>query len=249
MAVSPAQLASYTADHEHTIPYDTSPRHLAGPGDPRHVTHALLSAGWRVTSADGDPRIPLTAPTGEHQLRLDPFGSRYWRIDTDDGPWQASFSQTVPAEIIAGLTDRLTGRQQPAGPGAWQRMVEAGWRVDRDPDGTAPPFPLTAARSGPSAPGSERIPNCRSGGSKSRPRTAARRSGTSGSARPRSTSSTVWPSSSSPPPPSYAADGNPLTPPPGKRRAACPPRTWSRPTSPGSTPSARRPRRRAEPHA
>ncbi|MEU8543211.1 DUF317 domain-containing protein [Streptomyces sp. NPDC048717] len=139
MAVSPAQRASYTADYEHTIPYDTSPRHLAGPGDPRHVTHALLAAGWRLTSADGDPRVVVTAPAGEHQLRLDPFGSRYWRVDTD-GPWQASFSQTVPAEIIAGFTDRLTGRQQPAGPGPWQRMVEAGWRVDCNPDGTGIAF-------------------------------------------------------------------------------------------------------------
>ncbi|MCZ4103661.1 hypothetical protein O3W51_47220 [Streptomyces sp. H39-C1] len=52
--MSARQLAAFASTHAWQIPFDTSPRHLAGPGDARHVTHGLAAAGWTPTS---DPLI------------------------------------------------------------------------------------------------------------------------------------------------------------------------------------------------
>lgn len=137
MAVSPAQRASYAADHLSKIPFHSSPRHLAGPGDPRHVTHALLAAGWTITSAPGDPRLVLTGPDhARHRLRFDPLKHSYWQIDAADRSWYASFDRMVPAEIVAGFTDRLIGGPRRKDLGPWQRMTRAGWTVERRPNGT-----------------------------------------------------------------------------------------------------------------
>ncbi|MFG2488002.1 DUF317 domain-containing protein [Streptomyces virginiae] len=137
MAVGPAQRASYANDHHTKIPFETAPRHLAGPGDPRHVTHALLAAGWTLTSAPGDPRIALTGPDeARHQMVIDPFASgSWWRIRSVDWTWYASFDRMVPAEIIAGFTDRLLEGPRRGDAGPWERMEAAGWTVDRHPDG------------------------------------------------------------------------------------------------------------------
>ncbi|MFB7257905.1 DUF317 domain-containing protein [Streptomyces nojiriensis] len=138
MAVSPAQRASYASDHHTKIPFETAPRHLAGPGDPRHVTHALLAAGWTLTSAPGDPRIALTGPNeARHQMVIDPFASgSWWRIHSVNWTWNASFDRMVPAEIIAGFTDRLLDGPRRGEPGPWEYMQKAGWSVDLRPDGT-----------------------------------------------------------------------------------------------------------------
>ncbi|GAA3903932.1 DUF317 domain-containing protein [Streptomyces gulbargensis] len=137
MAVSRAQRASYADDHRSKIPFHTSPRHLAGPGDPRHVTHALLAAGWRIASAPGDPRTVLTGPDHDrHQLVLDPFAGSCWRIQPADWSWYASFDRMVPAEIIAGFTDRLIDTPRQADTDPWQLMEKAGWTVEQRPDGT-----------------------------------------------------------------------------------------------------------------
>ncbi|WP_327386812.1 DUF317 domain-containing protein [Streptomyces sp. NBC_01207] len=138
MAVSPAQRASYASDHHTKIPFETTPRHLAGPGDPRHVTHALLAAGWTLASAPGDPRIALTGPDeGRHQMVIDPFASgSWWRIHSVDWTWNASFDRMVPAEIIAGFTDRLFDGPRRGDTGPWGHMQKAGWSVELRPDGT-----------------------------------------------------------------------------------------------------------------
>lgn len=137
MAVSPAQRASYADDHRSKIPFHTAPRHLAGPGDPRHVTHALLAAGWSIASAPGDPRTVLTGPDqARHQLVLDPFASPCWRIQSADWSWYASFDRMVPAEIIAGFTDGFIGTPRRTDTGPWQLMAQVGWTVERRPDGT-----------------------------------------------------------------------------------------------------------------
>lgn len=138
MAVSPAQRASYANDHHTKIPFETAPRHLAGPGDPRHVTHALLAAGWTLTSAPGDPRISLTGPDeGRHHMVIDPFASgSWWRLHSVDWTWNASFDRMVPAEIIAGFTDRLFDGPRRDDTGPWEHMQKAGWSVDLRPDGT-----------------------------------------------------------------------------------------------------------------
>ncbi|MFF7337400.1 hypothetical protein ACFZAT_08660 [Streptomyces sp. NPDC008163] len=37
--------AAFARTHATQLLHDTSPRHLAGPGDARHVTHGLAAAG------------------------------------------------------------------------------------------------------------------------------------------------------------------------------------------------------------
>ncbi|MFJ8159476.1 DUF317 domain-containing protein [Streptomyces sp. NPDC096136] len=152
MAVSPAQRASYSNDHHTTIPFEKSPRALAGPGDPRHVTHALLASGWTLTSAPGDPRITLTGPDeARHQMAIDPFASGSpWRIQAADLTWYASFDRMVPAEITAGFTDGLLDGPRRDETGPWEHMQKAGWAVEHQPDGTgqalspAPGLPIRA---------------------------------------------------------------------------------------------------------
>ncbi|MFI8103417.1 DUF317 domain-containing protein [Streptomyces sp. NPDC086023] len=137
MALSPAQRASYIADRNSKIPFFSAPRHLAGPGDPRHVTHPLLAAGWSVTSAPGDPRTVLTGPDqARHRLILDPLSTSYWQIEAADWTWNAAFGRMVPAEIVAGFTDRLLDGPRRSDVGPWARMEKAGWAVERRPDGT-----------------------------------------------------------------------------------------------------------------
>ncbi|MDT9685031.1 DUF317 domain-containing protein [Streptomyces sp. TRM76323] len=150
MTISPAQRASYANDHHTKIPFATAPRHLAGPGDPRHVTHALLAGGWSLTSAPGDPRTVLTGTDQAHQLVLDPFSNdSCWRLHSADWSWDASFDRMVPVEIIAGVTDRLVDGPRRGDIGPWERMAQAGWAVERRPDKTGEalspgPYPVRA---------------------------------------------------------------------------------------------------------
>ncbi|MEV1088865.1 hypothetical protein [Streptomyces microflavus] len=47
---------------------EVSPRHLAGGGDPRHVTEHLLASGWSNHSVPGFPHALLESP--DHRLHL-----------------------------------------------------------------------------------------------------------------------------------------------------------------------------------
>ncbi|WP_405928119.1 DUF317 domain-containing protein [Streptomyces griseus] len=124
---------------------DTTPRHLAGPGDPRHVTQALRAGGWKNV---GDPdfhHVVLASPDYRHSLVLEPTPDAYgawWRITSEN--WHASFGGNTPVEIIAGFTDALLRPPPEAGQDIWPTLQTAGWTVERDarnerarhPDGT-----------------------------------------------------------------------------------------------------------------
>ncbi|MFI8105169.1 DUF317 domain-containing protein [Streptomyces sp. NPDC086023] len=149
MSISERQLAAFAADHN-VYGSPVSPRYLAGPGDPRHVTHTLRSAGWTASS---DPLRPaLRMDSADHSLRLDINFAEHrsgWRVSTDFGRtyWSASFGTATPVEIVAGLTDALI-RPEPKIPAlsvadiltarGWQHTTdEAGTQTLLSPDGTA----------------------------------------------------------------------------------------------------------------
>ncbi|MEV3950097.1 DUF317 domain-containing protein [Streptomyces halstedii] len=118
---------------------DTTPRHLAGPGDPRHVTQALRAAGWKNFGDPDFPHVVLASPDYQHTLVLEPTPETYgswWRISsTPWGGWHASFGGNTPAEVIAGFTDALL-RPTPEGePDIWPALQEAGWTYERDERG------------------------------------------------------------------------------------------------------------------
>ncbi|MGW3692335.1 DUF317 domain-containing protein [Streptomyces sp. NPDC005149] len=140
MPLSERQLAAFADKHAWQIPFDTSPRHLAGPGDARHVTHGLAAAGWSTVSDPLSAEIVLRSPDLRHSLQFDPQSatSAWWRLraePTDDGPgWYAEFGELVPAEVLAGFTDALISPpSQPTDP--WQPVTAAGWH--HDSEGTA----------------------------------------------------------------------------------------------------------------
>jgi hypothetical protein len=130
------QLTAFADQHAGRIPYDTSPRHLAGPGDARHVTHGLAASGWSAISDPLSAEIVLRSPDHRHRLQLDPQSatSAWWRLwaeptDTEPG-WYAEFGARVPAEVLAGFTDALVA-QVPAEPRSSLSVLEAaGWLID-----------------------------------------------------------------------------------------------------------------------
>ncbi|MFE9686756.1 DUF317 domain-containing protein [Streptomyces sp. NPDC006285] len=140
MAVSERQLAAFADKRAGQIPFDTSPRHLAGPGDIRHVTHGLAAAGWSAVSDPLGAEIVLRSPDQRLRLQFDPRSptSAWWRLradPTDTEPsWYAEFGELVPAEVLAGFTDALiTPPAQHQDP--WQPVTSANWH--RDADGAA----------------------------------------------------------------------------------------------------------------
>ncbi|MFD5751493.1 DUF317 domain-containing protein [Streptomyces sp. NPDC127033] len=145
MPVSERQIAEFAEHHLWKFPFDTSPRHLAGPGDPRHVTHGLAAAGWPRTPSDPlSPKIVLHSPDHRTSLRFNPYASTWWALraeptDTMSG-WYAQFSELVPAEILSSLTDALHTPPPAKDPDPWQTLTAAGWLPDdqgvaRSPDG------------------------------------------------------------------------------------------------------------------
>ncbi|WP_411978248.1 DUF317 domain-containing protein [Streptomyces scopuliridis] len=136
MPVSERQLAAFAAKHAWRIPFDTSPRHLAGPGDARHVTHGLATAGWTRTSDPLSAEIVLTSPDHRLTLQLDPQSvtSAWWRLraeptGTEPG-WYGEFGERVPAEILGHLTDALIAPPPTQRPDPFQVLESAGWLLD-----------------------------------------------------------------------------------------------------------------------
>ncbi|MFJ6783587.1 DUF317 domain-containing protein [Streptomyces yangpuensis] len=133
-------LAAFAADHEHKLGSTVSPRYLAGPGDPRHITHALRAAGWMNTSDPLHPTITMTSSDHVHRLDLN-LARRYysWKISTEFGPgyWSATFSSAAPVEVVAGLTDALI-RPAPneAGPTVVEILTARGWSHTTDDTGS-----------------------------------------------------------------------------------------------------------------
>ncbi|MGD3109310.1 DUF317 domain-containing protein [Streptomyces sp. YGL11-2] len=96
---------------------EVTPRHLAGGGDPRHVTEYLLAAGWSNHSVPGYPHVLLESPDRKLHLALEPTAPEerdtWWRIHPASGPdgdagWSAHFGGHTPVEIIAGFTGALS---------------------------------------------------------------------------------------------------------------------------------------------
>lgn len=143
MPVTERQLAAFRRDHESHFLHVTSPRYLAGPGDARHITHALLAAGWSVTSDPAYPETRLTSP--DHSARLEVASqftrSRWWHVTAkppQSTTWSASFSRQIPAEILAGLTDTLLTPSPVSSeaPDPWDFFHEVGWSVTQSENGT-----------------------------------------------------------------------------------------------------------------
>ncbi|MDT0382559.1 DUF317 domain-containing protein [Streptomyces sp. DSM 42041] len=134
MPVTKAQLTAFADTHSWRIPFDTSPRHLAGPGDARHVTHGLAAAGWKHLSDPLSPQIEMRSPDARYSLRFDPQSSvsSWWMLsaqatDTEPG-WYATFGEFVPAELIGALTDALLTPPAEQLPDVSSALTSAGWR-------------------------------------------------------------------------------------------------------------------------
>ncbi|BCM71246.1 hypothetical protein EASAB2608_06580 [Streptomyces sp. EAS-AB2608] len=134
--VNDQQLAEFVSTHEWRIPFDTSPRHLAGPGDARHVTHGLAAAGWKRTSDPLSPRIVLTSPDHRYRLDFSPQSdsSAWWALwaeytDTERG-WNAVFGELVPAEILGSFTDALLSPPPLRQISPFEVLDAAGWLID-----------------------------------------------------------------------------------------------------------------------
>lgn len=142
MPVTERQLAAFRRDHESTILHSTSPRHLAGPGDARHVTHALLAAGWTITSDPASPETEVTSPGLQARLQAAPQfapSGNWWRLTVqppNSRAWSARFTRRIPAEILAGLTDTLLIPAPADAPEAWDVVRAAGWKITQSENGT-----------------------------------------------------------------------------------------------------------------
>ncbi|MER6304994.1 DUF317 domain-containing protein [Streptomyces sp. NPDC001657] len=133
--MSERQLEAFAATHAWRIPFDTTPRYLAGPGDGLHVTHGLAAAGWTRTSDPLSPEIVLTSPDKRYHLQFDPQSatSAWWRLRAeppDARPWCAEFGELIPAEILTGLTDALTAPPPSEQPNPFRTLGWAGWVID-----------------------------------------------------------------------------------------------------------------------
>ncbi|MGW8452479.1 DUF317 domain-containing protein [Streptomyces niveus] len=125
---------------EHTIWFETRPRHLAGGGDPRHITQALRAAGWKNRSDPDYPHVVLASPDHRHTVVLEPETSAcaaWWRIQAhgDHDHWYAMFGGNTPVEILAGLTDALLKPVPETAPEIWPTLAWAGWAYERDEHG------------------------------------------------------------------------------------------------------------------
>ncbi|MBC3987532.1 DUF317 domain-containing protein [Streptomyces sp. AC563] len=143
MPLSERQLVAFADKHAWQIPLDTSPRHLAGPGDARHVTHALAAVGWSVLSDPLGAEIALSSPDRRHRLQFDPQSrsGAWWRVraqptDTEVG-WYAEFGELIPAEVLAGFTDALI-TASPRQMDPWQLVTSAGWHRDSQSTARSP---------------------------------------------------------------------------------------------------------------
>lgn len=123
-----------------TIWFETRPRHLAGRGDPRHITQALRAAGWKNHSDPDYPHVALVSPDYRHTLVLEPQPEPYaawWRIrgESEEGRWYTEFGGNTPVETLASLTDALSQPAPETTPDVWQALTSAGWTYERDEHG------------------------------------------------------------------------------------------------------------------
>lgn len=136
MPVSARQLAAFADRHAGQIPFDTSPRHLAGPGDARRVTHALAAAGWTCTSDPLTPEIALHSPDHRYNLTFAPQSPTlaWWWLQAeptvDELGWHAQFGELLPAEILGHVTDTLISPMPVQAQDPFRILETAGWVRD-----------------------------------------------------------------------------------------------------------------------
>ncbi|MFF0201940.1 DUF317 domain-containing protein [Streptomyces sp. NPDC005017] len=123
-----------------TIWFETHPRHLAGPGDPRRITQTLRAAGWKNHSDPDYPHVILASPDYQHTLLLEPAPEPYaawWRIrgGSEERRWYTEFGGNTPVEILASLTDALLQPAPETTPEIWPALTKAGWTYERDEKG------------------------------------------------------------------------------------------------------------------
>ncbi|MET9550115.1 DUF317 domain-containing protein [Streptomyces sp. NPDC006627] len=124
-----------------TLWFETQPRHLAGCGDPRHITQALRAAGWANRSDPDFPHVLLASPDYRHTVVLEPDpepSGAWWRIrgqEEDGRRWYTEFGAHTPAEILAHLTDALLQPAPEQTPPIWSPLTAAGWSYERDEHG------------------------------------------------------------------------------------------------------------------
>ncbi|MEU9369537.1 DUF317 domain-containing protein [Streptomyces avermitilis] len=121
---------------------EVTPRHLAGGGDPRHVTEYPLAAGWSNHSVPGYPHVLLESPDQQLHLTLEPTAPEardtWWRIHpAERREWSAQFGGHTPVEIIAGFTDALSSRARVPLGDLWQLATSRGWSLYRQGSETA----------------------------------------------------------------------------------------------------------------
>nr|WP_316043953.1 DUF317 domain-containing protein [Streptomyces sp. QL37] len=142
--VSERQLAAFAHRHATQIPFDTSPRHLAGPGDARHVTHGLAAAGWNCTTDPLSPEIVLRSPDHRYSMQFDPQSatSAWWRLHAEptrtERGWYAEFGELVPAEILGRLTDALIAPTPTEHADPFQALESAGWALESETTAHSP---------------------------------------------------------------------------------------------------------------
>ncbi|MFH8293635.1 DUF317 domain-containing protein [Streptomyces sp. NPDC018059] len=121
--------------------FETQPHHLAGRGDPRHITQALRAAGWANRSDPAFPHVLLVGPDHRHTVRLEPVPEPYgawWRVrgqEADGRRWYTEFGANIPVEILAHLTDALVRPVPEQTPPIWSPLTTAGWSYERDERG------------------------------------------------------------------------------------------------------------------
>ncbi|WP_342745294.1 DUF317 domain-containing protein [Streptomyces colonosanans] len=134
--MSDQQVNAFAEKHAWQIPFDTGPRHLAGPGDARHVTHGLAAAGWKRASDPLSPEMVLASPDHRYRLSFVPTSglSAWWQLraeptDTEPG-WYAEFGELVPAEVLGGLADALVAPSVTGHIGPLDVLGSAGWLIN-----------------------------------------------------------------------------------------------------------------------
>lgn len=143
MPLTGRQLAAFVYEHQSKLQCDTQPRALAGPGDPRHVTHPLLAAGWKTLADPSLPSVRLVSPDDTVEVSIEPASNPFaawWRIGAPISSfgsyWHMSFGGLTPPEILAGVTDALIRPIPDHVTDVQHILTEAGWE-DAPSEGTA----------------------------------------------------------------------------------------------------------------
>lgn len=108
----------------------TSPRHLAGPGDPDLIIHPLHAAGWINHSRPGTAHLLYDSPGGDLTVALRPVPSAYapwWHFTGthDSQPWSAEFGGNTPCEILAEFTAALLHPSPDTSAEVWPLLTAA----------------------------------------------------------------------------------------------------------------------------